>query len=134
VDLWLDGPDEPRPVGYSNKGGVLWNLLRDDLGNSPDYTPLNHENAFSRGAPPGDYRVNVHCFRCPVVPVIVSAEVSLRTPGGRVVAIGTSRVTLHRRGEEKTALAFRLRRDGTVAADSVTTLYEPLRARRGRSS
>ncbi|RVC14735.1 hypothetical protein EN884_16150, partial [Mesorhizobium sp. M7A.F.Ca.AU.001.01.1.1] len=32
VDLWVDGPGELVPVGYSNKGGLLWNLLRDDLG------------------------------------------------------------------------------------------------------
>src|SRR3546814_3333786 len=52
VDLWLDGPAEPVPVGYSNKGGVLWNLLRDDLGTKPDATPLNYENAFTRGVVP----------------------------------------------------------------------------------
>jgi hypothetical protein len=47
IDLWVTGPGEIRPVGYSNKGGVLFNLLRDDLGHMPDATPLNYENAYS---------------------------------------------------------------------------------------
>src|SRR3546814_21118968 len=78
VDLWLDGPAEPVPVGYSNKGGVLWNLLRDDLGTKPDATPLNYENAFTRGVVPGEYTINVHCFRCPTTPVQVDVEISLK--------------------------------------------------------
>ena len=31
IDLWVKAPDD-IPVGYSNKGGLFFNLLRDDLG------------------------------------------------------------------------------------------------------
>src|SRR5713226_1834152 len=31
VDLWVQGPGDV-PVGYSNKGGAIFNLVRDDLG------------------------------------------------------------------------------------------------------
>jgi hypothetical protein len=37
VDLWVQGPGD-RPVGYSNKSGRLFNLLRDDLGRTQDMT------------------------------------------------------------------------------------------------
>ncbi len=35
VDLWVQAPGD-RPVGYSNRGGQVFNLLRDDLGHSGD--------------------------------------------------------------------------------------------------
>ena len=55
VDMWVTGPGELVPVGYSNKGGLLWNLLRDDLGhNGTDATDLNFENAFSRWITPDE--------------------------------------------------------------------------------
>ena len=50
------------PSGYSNKGGLIMNLLRDDLGTN-DPTPLRYENQFSRGVPPGEYTINLHLFR-----------------------------------------------------------------------
>ena len=34
VDLWVQAPGDV-PVGYSNKGGAMFNLLRDDLGQQP---------------------------------------------------------------------------------------------------
>ena len=54
VDLWVQAPGDV-PVGYSNKGGVIMNLLRDDLGTN-DPTPLRYENQFSRGVPPENTR------------------------------------------------------------------------------
>ena len=30
IDLWVKAPDD-IPVGYSNQGGLFFNLLRDDL-------------------------------------------------------------------------------------------------------
>ena len=37
IDLWVEAPGD-RPVGYSNKGGRIFNLLRDDLGRNGDAT------------------------------------------------------------------------------------------------
>jgi hypothetical protein len=128
VDLWLDGPGEPVPVGYSNKGGVLWNLLRDDLGTIADVTSLNMETGFSRGIIPGEYRINVQCYRCPLGPVDVHVEVSMKAPSGAVSTIATSTVTLRRHFEEKTALAFRITESGEVDQSSMNTLFKPLRS------
>lgn len=133
VDIWLDGPGEPIPVGYSNKGGLLWNLLRDDLGRVPDYTEFNFETAYTRGLPPGDYRVNVHCFRCPQVPLEVNLELIKRgapSVDGKAPAevLGVSTITLYKNHEEKTGLAFTVDSDGNVPRESMNTLFEPLRS------
>lgn len=131
VDLWVWHEQEVRPVGYSNKGGVLFNLLRDDLGMMPDATALNYENAYTRGIVPGRYWVNVHCYRCPVVPVAVEVEISVNTgePGkGSLRSIATTTVQLSRNGEEKTALSFELTDDGQLVKDSMNNVLRRLRA------
>ena len=137
VDLWVDGPGEPVPVGYSNKGGVLWNLLRDDLGTFPDVSGINYENAFTRGIFPGEYTVNVHCYRCPQVPVPVEVEVSLKTgeetgKGGGIQQIASSRVELRFNGQERTAIRFTLDDGGGVVPDSFSTVFKPLRNMRAK--
>src|ERR1700732_945496 len=48
VDLWVQGPGDV-PVGYSNKGGAIFNLVRDDLGHSADPNSMNYEVAYGRG-------------------------------------------------------------------------------------
>ena len=131
VDMWVTGPGEPRPVGYSNKGGALWNLLRDDLGKFPDATPLNYENAYTRGITPGEYVVNVHCYRCPVLPVKVQAEVSLKTDDGNKSSmriIATTSLELNFNGEELTAMRFKLTENGEMVEGSLSHLFQPLRA------
>jgi hypothetical protein len=62
VDLWVEAPGDV-PVGYSNKGGVIFNLLRDDLGKRADATGMNYEVSYSRGIAAGEYTVNVHLYR-----------------------------------------------------------------------
>lgn len=131
VDMWVTGPEEMQPVGYSNKGGLLWNLLRDDLGNSPDATSLNYENAFTRGIVAGEYIVNVHCYRCPITPVPVQVEVSVKTENGNkssMKILATTSVTLGIEGEEQTALRFRLTPEGELVPGSLNHVFRPLRA------
>jgi hypothetical protein len=129
VDLWVTGPGELNPVGYSNKGGVLFNLLRDDLGSLPDATPLNYENAYSRGLLEGEYIVNVHCYRCPVVPQKVDVEVSANdgAAGKGSRRIATTSLELSANGQERTALRFRLDAAGKLVADSLNSIFRPLR-------
>jgi hypothetical protein len=132
IDLWVMGPGEVHPIGYSNKGGRLWNLLRDDLGSSPDATPLNYENSYTRGAPPGEYVVNVHCFRCPVVPQKVTVEIrSAKTdpnsPKGTQVLF-TSSLDLRAQGQERTAARFRIDDQGNVVPGSLHFNFMPLRS------
>jgi len=128
VDLWVQAPGDV-PVGYSNKGGVIMNLLRDDLGTN-DPTPLRYENQFSRGVPPGEYTVNLHLFRnlqgTFPVPVDVTVRCSYDNKGARNVV--NTKVQLNREGEEVTALRFRLDEQCNLAPNSVTSLYRPLRS------
>src|SRR4051794_3763581 len=42
VDLWVQAPGDV-PVGYSDKSGIIFNLLRDDLGHSGDPNSMNYE-------------------------------------------------------------------------------------------
>ena len=81
VDLWVQAPGDV-PVGYSNKGGAAFNLLRDDLGSRVDVTGLNYETSYSRGIVPGEYTVNLHLYRNPSrtypVPVTVVTSVKRR--------------------------------------------------------
>ena len=130
VDVWLTGPGELNSVGYSNKGGVLFNLLRDDLGDMPDATPLNYENAYSRGVVPGEYIINVHCYRCPIVPQLVHVEVSINDGKSRkgTRPVASTRLELTANGQEKTAFRFRLDGAGKVEPDSLNAVFRPLRA------
>jgi hypothetical protein len=83
IDLWVQGPGD-QPVGYSRKSGAVFDLLRDDLGVSRDLTDLNYEFAFSRGAPAGEYAVNLHLYgtKGETLPITVTVMISLgiRTP------------------------------------------------------
>lgn len=128
IDLWVWGPGEEKAVGYSNKGGKLWNLLRDDLGNYPDYANINMETSYSRGAPAGEYVINVHCFRCNVVPQTVQVEIGLAVADGTGNhVIGTATVTLQKTGQEKTALRFKLDTHGQLIPGSINAVYKQLR-------
>lgn len=123
VDLWVRGPGERQAVGYSNRGGSLFNLLRDDLGTSNDSMPTNFENAYSRGLPAGRYVVNAHCYTC-TGPVRVSVEVRMAVDGGAPILVFAGVIDI-RRGEERTAVQFRL--DDRHAVSGVSHAYEPLR-------
>lgn len=128
IDMWVMGPGEMRPVGYSNKSGLLFNLLRDDLGNVPDATAFNYENAYSRGVVAGEYVVNVHCYRCAVLPVPVDIEVSVDpSPEASRTLIATSRVELRANGAERTAVRFKLNKHGALVPDSLNSVFRPLR-------
>lgn len=134
VDLWVVGPAEPRPVGYSNANGLVWNLLRDDLGTKPDATALNMENAFARGIVSGRYTVNLHCYRCPQLPVPVDIEIRANTDGGAGGKGGaskilvTTKVVLTKQGQEKTAIDFRMNEAGVIDPDSMNSIFIPLRS------
>ncbi|MFW6076917.1 MAG: hypothetical protein ACOC71_04130 [Hyphomicrobiales bacterium] len=127
VDMWVTGPGQSAPVGYSNKSGELFNLLRDDLG-KPD-EERNYENGYSRGIPAGEYIVNVHCYRCPEVPVEVDVEVQLSgdDESKGMTPVATTTLELDRNGDERTALRFRLDANGEVEPDSLNSVFRPLR-------
>jgi hypothetical protein len=129
VDLWVQAPGDV-PVGYSNKGGLIFNLLRDDLGKHGDPTDMNYEISYTRGLPPGEYTVNVHLYRTdgamPVpVTVVVSAKANPQETARQLIS---TKVELRRDGEELTAVRFKLDENAKLVSGSVHSLYRPLRA------
>lgn len=121
VDLWVQSGDD-RAVGYSNKSGRVWSLLRDDLGTANDSTPINMESAFTRGLPDGEYIINVRCYGCATVPVPVSVEVRLAEGG--VVWKGV--VDLLKDKQERTAIRFRMV-GGQVVAGSASQVFKQMK-------
>src|SRR5918996_3570179 len=133
VDLWVEAPGD-IPVGYSNKGGAIFNLLRDDLGKRADATNLNYEVSYSRGIPPGEYTINVHLYRNAggVVPIPVTVVTSIKnSTAERARQLLASKIDLAREGEELTVYRFRLTENGELVSGSVHSLQRDLRAWRG---
>ena len=130
VDLWVQAPGDV-PVGYSNKSGLIFNLLRDDLGSHADPTDVNFETSFSRGIPPGEYTINVHLFRNleNTYPINVRVVVRVKTDneaGARPIAATT--VRLDREGQELTAFRFSLTEKGELVPNSMNSVFKPLRS------
>lgn len=133
VDLWVQAPGD-RPVGYSNRGGMVFDLLRDDLGRQGDVTELNYESAYARGAPAGEYTVNLHLYRTPanLQPVPVTVVVSARAAhGGGTRQLASREVVLARQGQETTVVRFRLDDRAELVPGSLHCLARPLRAAEG---
>ncbi len=129
VDLWVQAPGDV-PVGYSNKGGDVFNLLRDDLGHVADLTGLNYEFSYSRGVPAGEYTVNVHLYRneAGVYPVQAIVVVSVKkSTNESAEQILSTKVELAREGDEHTAFRFKLDSKGHLVRGSVHNLPKPLR-------
>ncbi len=132
IDLWVHAPGD-APVGYSNKGGIVFNLLRDDLGKFMDPTNINHEVAYTRGLIPGEYTVNVHAYRIDTKnppPIEVKAVVSVKQESGAadVVPVLGASAMLVRLGQELTIFRFKLDETGRVVEGSVHSLFRPLRS------
>jgi hypothetical protein len=129
VDLWVQAPGDV-PVGYSNKSGLIFNLLRDDLGRNADPTQLNYEVSYSRGIPPGEYTVNLHMYRnkSKVSPVKVTVVTSVKKPNSESAKqILTSSIDLVTENQETTVYRFKLTDAGELVPSSVNSLPKPLR-------
>ncbi len=129
IDLWVEAPGD-TPVGYSNKGGTIFNLLRDDLGQRGDTTELNYEISYSRGVPAGEYTVNVHLYRNSggyvSIPVTISVSVKAKTNESARRLLATE-LLLENEGEERTAFRFSLDDKGRLIRESMHDLPKPLR-------
>lgn len=136
VDLWVKGPGD-QAVGYSNKGGRLFNLLRDDLGSNTniDASGKNQEIAVSRGIESGEYVVNAHLFglKTGTLPIAVRGVVSVKVDDdSRAKQLFAVDSKLERSGHEKTLVVFELDGAGALQEGSVHHTYTPLRAMRRR--
>jgi hypothetical protein len=130
VDTWLSGPDEPAPVGYSNKNGAVWDLLRDDTGlGSHDSLKSNFENAYTSFLPDGEYIVNVHAYGLTdPLPFSVSVEVLINTGGSSMDRIFAGTVQFDAKGEEVTVTRFRIE-GGKLVRSSINNV--PIKLRSG---
>jgi hypothetical protein len=130
VDLWVRAPGD-TPVGYSNKGGAIFDLLRDDLGLRKDLTGMNYESSVSRGSPAGEYTVNIHLYRrnSTDLPLGVEVLVTIKpyADGPRII-VDQRTVVLRAEGEELTVVRFTLDSDGYQVPGSVNNLDQPLRS------
>ncbi len=132
VDLWVEAPGD-RPVGYSNKGGRVFNLLRDDLGQFRDLTDVNYEVAYSRGIVEGEYTINLHLYRnkSAILPVPVTMVASVkRSNGANLKRLTSAKVELGYTGEEITVIRFALNKAGEIVPGSMHELFKPLRSKR----
>ncbi len=132
IDLWVEAPGD-HPVGYSNKGGVVFNLLRDDLGTQADLTGLNYEVSYSRGIPHGAYTINAHLYRntSKTYPVPVTIVVSVkRTAQESAKQVLSTEIDLFTQGEERTAIRFEMDDKGHVVFGSVHDLPRKLRSKK----
>ncbi len=137
IDLWVKSPDDERPVGYSNRAGKTFNLLRDDLGKSNDTTDRNFEMAYARGLPEGEYVINLHYFadREPggIHEVPVDVVISTKNNGPDKLAGGMKQIIIRKAvlrvlGEEITVVRFTLDKNGELVKDSVNDFYQELRS------
>ena len=131
IDLWVQAPDD-IPVGYSNKGGIFFNLLRDDLGIYKDNSPVNYEVSYSRGISDGVYIANVHLYRedkAPFKPIIAELLVSVVDPDSnkRKQILKTSK-KLEEIGKEITVFQFELDKKGKLNKNSINNKYVMLRS------
>ena len=131
IDLWVQAPDD-IPVGYSNKGGIFFNLLRDDLGIYKDNSPVNYEVSYSRGISDGVYIANVHLYRedkAPFEPIIAELLISVVDPDSnkRKQILRTSK-KLEEIGKEITVFQFELDKKGKLNKNSINSKYVMLRS------
>ena len=136
IDTWGKAPNQ-RAVGYSNRNGVILNLVRDDLGTYADISNRNYEIMFSRGLPQGEWVFNIHWFSnsagVTAVPVTVLISItkddstSSKEKPKQLVA---TTLTLNNVGEELTIIRFKLDKNGDLVKDSMTSLFKPIRGRK----
>lgn len=129
IDLWVAAPGD-QPVGYSNKNGTIFNLLRDDRGGEQDVTDANYEVAYSRGMPAGEYVANVHMYEGIDVtyPVDVKVAASVRAaPQDDALRLVITVVRLRHENHQVTAFRFRLDEQGHLVAGSINSVYRELR-------
>ena len=127
IDLWILEPGTTKPTGFSNRGGRICDLLRDDLGNRNDPMPGNHESILCRTAPPGEYTLAAYYYTNyssdAGAPVPVTAVISFWDDDRRrFVSAHTVTLELANPKEYKTIASFTIRDDGALDPSSIHTI------------
>lgn len=133
IDLWCKAPGDV-PVGYSNKGGLIFNLVRDDLGAFNDLSGINYEVMYARGAPAGEYICNVHWYsnsagakEVPVRMIITYSNPSNSATSDKIIDISA---VLIEQGEELTMARWKIDTDQKIVPGSLNAVQYPLRSAR----
>lgn len=121
VDVWVSDPKDTKPVGYSRKSGLVWSLLRDDMGIVNDDSPINCESAFARSTPAGEFVINLHGYSIPA-PLVVHVEVALN---GAFLAKADMEI---RAKQERTVIRFKLDGQGNLVPGSENKVFRALRS------
>jgi hypothetical protein len=121
IDTWVEDP-EGQILWFRTPEAGLLHLDRDDRGLVNDtitiageevQNPLNQEVVTLRGVVKGEYIVNLHYYASETgTPVDVNVRLVKVNPKLEVIYYGT--VNLEKRGDEKTAVRFKIGRDGDV--------------------
>jgi hypothetical protein len=121
IDTWVEDP-EGQLIWFRNPAAGLLHLDRDDRGLINDtitingeevFNPLNQEVVTLRGVVPGEYVVNIHYYATETEkPVDVNMRLDKVNPKLEVKYYGT--VTMEKKGDEKTALRFKVGKDGDI--------------------
>ncbi len=121
VDVWVEDP-EGQILWFRTPEAGLLHLDRDDRGLVNDtitiageeiQNPLNQEVVTLRGVVKGEYIVNLHYYASETgKPVDVNVRLVKVNPKLEVIYYGT--VNLEKRGDEKTAVRFKIGRDGDI--------------------
>ena len=121
VDTWVRDPDG-RIIWFRNTEDGFMHLDRDDRGASNDtiridgedvVNPLNQEVITIRRLVPGEYTVNLHYYKS-LSNQPVTAEVSVARVNPSLEVVFYGKVPLEKAGVERTAVRFRVARDGDV--------------------
>ena len=121
VDVWVEDP-EGQILWFRTPEAGLLHLDRDDRGLVNDVitiageeiqNPLNQEVVTLRGVVKGEYVVNLHYYASETKkPVDVKVRLVKVNPKLEIIYYGT--VNLEKRGDEKTAVRFKIGSDGSV--------------------
>ena len=123
VDLWVKGPADNKAVGYSNKTGTQFSLIRDVLSRRTTLAPINHEQAGAQALVDGSYAVNLHLYRTGDAKIPLPVRVVVSVMNKEVLG---KTVELLFQGQELTVFNFKL--NGGVI-ESVNDIQHPIRAR-----
>lgn len=124
VVRWASASDDDIDTYVESPGGALvWfgspsvdrmHLERDDVGRmGDDHVRYNGERVILRGTDEGEYVVNVHVYR-KGTPTPDTVSVAFWRLRGADAMLHARRVTLRRKGEERTAFRFVVR-DGKIS-------------------